>query len=84
MKICLDSDEYKDVKFFIRTNISSFWIWDRLLEFLQRASSGLLMKKHCRNWDSPHGSNMILSRDVVILINFINSILRGVNLLKYL
>ena len=74
MKICLEKEEYNGVKYFIRTNISSFWIWDRLLEFLKEtpsnnyASSGLVMVKRDRNWNSPHGSNMILSRDVVELI----------------
>ena len=35
MKICLSLPEFSDVKYVIRTNISSFWIWDRLLAFLE-------------------------------------------------
>jgi hypothetical protein len=76
MKICLEKKEYNDVKYFIRTNISSFWIWDRLLKFLKDvptnnyAGTGHIMIKIDRNWDSPTGSNMILSRDIVkLLIN---------------
>lgn len=79
MKICLEKKEYNDVKYFIRTNISSFWIWDRLLKFLQDvptnnyAGTGNILIKKDRDWDSPTGSNMILSRDIVkLLINHYN------------
>jgi hypothetical protein len=79
IKICLELPEFNHVNYFIRTNISSFWIWDRLLKFIESlptenyAGSGLVMENRDRLWNSPHGSNMILTRDVVkILINNYN------------
>ena len=74
LKICLNSEEYASVDFFIRTNLSSFWIWDRLLAYIDSvpktkyAASGHVMVKRDRDWNSPHGSNMILSRDVALLL----------------
>jgi hypothetical protein len=70
MHACLSSLEFSDVDYVIRTNISAFWIWNRLLRFLKDkprenyVSTGFIMDK-C-NTLCPHGSNMILSRDVAI------------------
>lgn len=74
IKLCLDKPEFDTIQYVIRTNISSFWIWDRLLNYLETqessnfAASGHVMVKRDRDWDSPHGSNMVLSRDVALLL----------------
>jgi len=65
MRICSELFQYD---YIIRTNISTFWIFDRLLKFLENApkedyiASGHLMDLF--GFISPHGSNMILSKDV--------------------
>ena len=76
MKIVLTRPEFSDVKYVIRTNISAFWIWDRLIAFLKDKSrtnylsTGFIMDTHSTL--CPHGSNMIISRDVVS--KFINDL----------
>lgn len=70
MKILLNLPEYSNVKYVIRTNISAFWIFDRLLKFLEDkplinyCSTGHIMYKF--DIFSPHGSNVIFSRDVAL------------------
>jgi hypothetical protein len=70
MKILLNLPEYSNIKYVIRTNISSFWIFDRLLKFLEDkplidyCSTGHIMQKF--DVFSPHGSNMIFSKDVAL------------------
>ena len=70
MKILLNLPEFSRIKYVIRTNISAFWIWDRLLKFVEDkptenyCASGLIMDKF--DILSPHGSNMIFSKDVAL------------------
>jgi hypothetical protein len=70
MKICLSLPEFSDIDYVIRTNVSSFWIWDRLLKFLSNTprsnylSTGHIMDKF--GVLSPHGSNFIMSRDIAL------------------
>jgi hypothetical protein len=65
LKICL---ELSDAQYFIRTNLSSFWIFDRLISFLTNASKeNYISSGHVcelENIHGPHGSNFIMSRDV--------------------
>jgi hypothetical protein len=70
MKILLNLPEFSRIKYVVRTNISAFWIWDRLLKFVEDkptenyCATGLIMDKF--NVLSPHGSNMIFSKDVAL------------------
>ena len=70
MKICLSLPEFSDVKYVIRSNLSSFWIWSRLHTFLQTApdtkyiASGHIMDVY--GYLAPQGSNIIMSRDVAL------------------
>jgi hypothetical protein len=72
IQLILSLKEYDTVDFFVRTNISSFWIFSRLLLFLKDkptlgyCSSGCIMSydKHV----FPSGSNIIFSRDVAAML----------------
>ena len=77
LQILLAKDEYDEVNFFVRSNISSFWIFDRLEKYLgtvqtkKFVSTGFIAKydKNEKKILYPQGSGFILSRDVVKLFS---------------
>jgi len=73
-QVLLAKEEYDEVNFFVRSNISSFWILDRLEKFLSTApvkkyvGTGFIAASH-EKIIYPQGSGFILSRDVVKLFS---------------
>lgn len=68
LRICLSDPQYKDVSYVIRTNLSSFYIWDRVLQSLENAPktryiTGRIITQR-DNVPYPSGCGMIMSRDV--------------------
>jgi hypothetical protein len=70
IKVCLSLPEFSNVEYVIRTNLSSFWIWNRLIKFLDdKPKTGYVSTGHIMdvfNVLAPHGSNFIMSRDIAL------------------
>lgn len=71
IQICFEQPEYSTVEYIIRTNLSSFYIWDRVLTVLskapkQRFITGRIITQ-CDNVPYPSGCGMIMTRDVAEL-----------------
>jgi hypothetical protein len=56
---------YPNTNYFIRTNISSFWVWDMLLEFVKNKPMQNYISSP--NNDFPSGCGMIMTKDVAQL-----------------
>lgn len=71
LQICLSNPAYKDIEYVIRTNLSSFYVWERFLDFLGGAPTtrfiGARIITQRDNVPYPSGCGMILSRDVAEL-----------------
>jgi hypothetical protein len=71
IKVLLNKPEFSDVEYVIRTNISSFWIWDRLIKYLENVPRTNVMLSHflkpSQNIIFPWGCGFIMSRDVALL-----------------
>lgn len=82
IKILLEKEEFQDVDFVIRTNMSSFWRWDKTLEYLKDkpkinfVSASIYPHPHIEGliypYDErvilyPHGCAIIMSKDVAQL-----------------
>ena len=71
IKVLLNQSEFSDVEYVIRTNISSFWIWDRLIKYLNNIPRTNVMSSHfMKTHDTkvfPWGCGFIMSRDVALL-----------------
>jgi hypothetical protein len=71
IKILLNKPEFSDVEYVVRTNISSFWIWNRLIHYLKDIPKANVMISHFL--ETPHtgifpwGCGFIMSRDVALI-----------------
>ena len=68
LKWFLQNPEYADVEYVVRTNLSSFYLWNRLVAYLKTAPktryvSGRIVSQH-DNVPYPSGCGMVFSRDV--------------------
>jgi len=70
---------YPNTDYFIRTNISSFWVWDMLLEFLKNKPMQNYISSP--NNDFPSGCGMIMTKDIAQLwANSYNSDYKNIHL----
>ena len=70
---------YPNTNYFIRTNISSFWVWDILLEFLKNKPTQHYISSP--NNDFPSGCGMIMTKDIAQLwANSYNSDYKNIHL----
>lgn len=71
IKVLLDQSEFSDVEYVIRTNISSFWIWDRLIKYLDNVpKTNMILSNFMKTSHTvvfPWGCGFIMSRDVALL-----------------
>lgn len=58
-------EKYPNTDYFIRTNISSFWVWDMLLQYLQNKPTQHYISSS--NKDFPTGCGMIMTKDIATL-----------------
>jgi len=69
IKILLSLPAYAEVNYVVRTNLSSFWIWDNLVTSLREMSSNRFISAVIGdvNHGQPSGCGMVMSRDVAQL-----------------
>ena len=72
LQICLSLPEYLSIEYVIRTNLSSFYIWDRVMDHLKTAPkhqyiTSRIITQTRDNVPYPSGCGMIMSRDVAEL-----------------
>jgi hypothetical protein len=70
IKVLLNNSEFSEVEYVVRTNISSFWIWDRLIQYLKNIPRTNVISAVIGNHSGirfPSGSGFIMSRDVALL-----------------
>jgi hypothetical protein len=70
LKIILGLPTYKEIVFVVRTNLSTFWIWNNLMHYLNDKPTHSFISGVLGNHDRnrfPGGCGMVMSRDVAQL-----------------